>query len=499
MRRQVVTEASLVAATAHQCTLELLEDQHFDTVVIDEASMLTATLAMLVAGLGEGHTVVAGDFRQLSPVAVSDTPPSHRWLHDSPFEVSGVAASVLRRKIPSNLVALTTQHRMRADISEAVSVGFYSESPLVTATSVVERPRPELPFGTSELIAIDTSGLRAWMGRRGGLQSRFNLMHAQVAASIAAASEDVDAAFVTPFNCQASLLRPFTTDLARGEASTVHKFQGGEADLVVFDCVDAAGSNFRLHDWFANGNAGGTGARLVNVAASRAREQLVLLADFGRIHRQRRLVDATYKFMRQFLDRADHVGWRDAVASEYSPTSVHSTLDQLAADIENTDGPIEIRSASVSPAAMMPLLAPLRNSSQRVPVSIWFNPERNGDLPTPLTHLTRSDVYLRPAIPLHESMAVVGSVVWSSAQPLLSDGPGVWLRTEHAGLAEAARMVVRRRTTGRAQGSDQPAERCQCGRPLARVEEFKRVPEMICLFCEPSDRRTRPRTSRRVV
>lgn len=499
VRRQVVREASLVAATAHQCTLELLDDQRFDTVVIDEASMLTATLAMLVAGLGRGHTVVAGDFRQLSPVAVSDTPSSHKWLHDSPFEASGVAASVLRREIPPNLVALTTQHRMRVGISDAVSAGFYSESPLVTATSVTERPRPQLPLGAGELIAIDTSELHAWMGRRGGLRSRFNLMHAQVAASIAAASTDVDAAFVTPFNCQASLLRPFTADLTRGEASTVHKFQGGEADLVVFDCVDAGGSNFRLHNWFANGSAGGTGARLVNVAASRAREQLVLLADFGRVHRQRSVVDATYKFMRRFLEHSEHVSWRDAVANDSSPTTIHKTLDQLATDIANADDPIEIRSATVSPTAVMGLLAPLREASQRVPVSIWFSPELNGDLPTPLTHLTRSGVYLRPARPVYESMAVVGSIVWSSARPLLSDGPGVWLRTDHAGLADAARMVVRRRTTGLAQGSDLPAERCQCGRPLARVEEFKRAPEMICLYCESSDRRTPPRTRRRVV
>ncbi|NED67234.1 helicase, partial [Streptomyces sp. SID10244] len=82
VRRQIVHQAQLVAATAHQCTLELLENQHFDVVVIDEASMLPAALAMLVAGLGSGHTVVAGDFRQLGPVAVSDTPSSHKWLHD---------------------------------------------------------------------------------------------------------------------------------------------------------------------------------------------------------------------------------------------------------------------------------------------------------------------------------------------------------------------------------------------------------------------------------
>ncbi|WP_244941108.1 DEAD/DEAH box helicase [Gordonia paraffinivorans] len=499
VRRQVVRDASLVAATAHQSVLEGLQDQRFDTVVIDEASMMTATLAMLVAGLGNGHTVVAGDFRQLSPVAVSDTPASHKWLHDSPFEAAGVAANVRRGTPPLDLVALTTQHRMRAKISDAVSAGFYPESPLRTADSVTRRRRPPMPFGSAELVAIDTSDLRAWMGRRGGLVSRFNLMHAQIAASIAAASTDVDAAFITPFNCQAALLRPFTADLNRGEASTVHKFQGGEADLVVYDCVDAAGSNFRLHDWFANGSSGGTGARLMNVAASRAREQLVLLADFGRVHRQRGTVDAVYTFMREFLENAERVSWLDVVSDTDSPTSVHPDLDKLGSDIAASDGPIEIRTPSVAPTAMMSLVGPLRDAAKRVPVTIWFSPEPNGDLPMPLLHLLQSDVYLRPTRPVHESMAIVGSIVWSATGAILSDGPGTWLRTRHPGLAEAARMAIRRRSTAYAQGSDQGAERCQCGRPLARVEDFKRTPEMVCLYCEPTQRSVRGRPHTRAV
>jgi hypothetical protein len=193
------------------------------------------------------------------------------------------------------------------------------------------------------------------------------------------------------------------------------------------------------------------------------------------------------------MNEADRTDWRQLVTHWASPTSVHTDVNQLAIDIENANGPVEIRTASVSSAVLMPLLKTLRATARRVPVSIWFRPEPNGDLPSPLTHLTQSDVLLRPAQPLHESMAIVGSVVWSSSRPLLSDISSTWLRTQHAGLADATRMVVRRRSTGSAQGSDQAADRCACGRPLVRVEEFQRGPEMECLYCERDSKGARKR------
>ena len=124
-------------------------------------------------------------------------------------------------------------------------------------------------------------------------------------------------------------------------------------------------------------------------------------------------------------------------------------------------------------------------------MSLWFSPEPDGDLPLAVTRLTTSDVFLRPAKPLNESLAVVGDVVWSSAAPLLGERiGGTWLRTECAEFADAVRMMTRRRTEGGAQGSDQWPDKCQCGRPLTRIENLKFGTRGWCVYCDrfPSTR-----------
>ena len=61
----------------------------------------------------------------------------------------------------------------------------------------------------------------------------------------------------------------FTTEGIKGwDASTVHSQQGTEADIVVFDTVNAGSYNWPYDEW----------KRLVNVAISRAREAVIVLA-----------------------------------------------------------------------------------------------------------------------------------------------------------------------------------------------------------------------------
>jgi hypothetical protein len=187
VRRAVCREASVVAATAHQTVLDTLKGLTFDVVVLDEASMTTAALAMLVAGAGGGHTVIAGDFRQLPPVVIADSPAAHEWLHRSPFEKAGIARAVRQGNAPARLAALKEQYRMRPDIGEVVSTAFYRESPLRTAKAVATRPRgSRAPWARGEPIVLDTSRLAARTARRQGSASRYNLMHAQLIAALLA-------------------------------------------------------------------------------------------------------------------------------------------------------------------------------------------------------------------------------------------------------------------------------------------------------------------------
>lgn len=58
------------------------------------------------------------------------------------------------------------------------------------------------------------------------------------------------------------------------EIGTIHQFQGSEADIVIFDVVDGRGRK-KLGQLLRDD----AGVRLVNVAITRARGKLILLAD----------------------------------------------------------------------------------------------------------------------------------------------------------------------------------------------------------------------------
>ncbi|MFE2997315.1 AAA domain-containing protein [Nocardia sp. NPDC059246] len=209
VRDHVIGEGRLLACTSHQVVLkEAVRRKGFDVVVVYEASMMTAAMTMLVAGMGVGHTIVAGDFRQLSPIVQSQEPDAREWLGQSAFEKSGIARAVRAGRAPANLVALDTQHRMRPRIGESIGRAFYPEVGLETAASVLTRPARTIPPRHAETILIDTSDLHAPLARREGMSSRYNVMHAQLAANVVSdrlwsATEPGSIGLISPFAPQA--------------------------------------------------------------------------------------------------------------------------------------------------------------------------------------------------------------------------------------------------------------------------------------------------------
>ncbi len=76
--------------------------------------------------------------------------------------------------------------------------------------------------------------------------------------------------FISPFKAQAKLIHSYLASnfLHSWTASTVHSQQGSEADIVIFDAVNAGSYSWPYDEW----------KRLVNVALSRARESIIVLA-----------------------------------------------------------------------------------------------------------------------------------------------------------------------------------------------------------------------------
>jgi hypothetical protein len=273
----LLDNALVVATTVYQTWLGGLPERAWDVVVVDEASMLMLPMTAYAAGLASSSVVVAGDFRQLPAIVTDTSADVQRWLATDAFAAVGLPVLLAEGTPPPWLAALRTQYRMRPEIADLVTALFYADNPLATG-------RPAAPStagllaGGAPLVYVDTSSLGAWAGVA-GRGSRFNPVHAVLVAAVLSTLPDGVVGVVTPYAAHERLVAALLVDRhgldARGWVSTVHRFQGNEQDVVVVDLADADGAS----PGPASRAAGRDDpqARLLNVAISRARNQLVVL------------------------------------------------------------------------------------------------------------------------------------------------------------------------------------------------------------------------------
>lgn len=486
LRVSVCQKASVVAATTHQVLLATLAGMTFDCVILDEASMTGSSLAALVAGTSVNRVLIAGDFRQLPPVVLSEG-ASARWLRQSPFERAGLPDALRSGRWPDNLVALNVQHRMHREISDLVSDVFYADSPLITAPAVSRRVPVALPtWARPGLAIVDTASLGAVTQRREGVTSRLNLPHAQVVAAIASAIEtDVTLGAIAPFAPQARLMSGLLhpeTEARTG--STVHRFQGGERDVVVFDTVDSGRGVREFHPWFTDGDLREVGPRLLNVAVSRARQSLVVIGDVAAL-RQGWASGVPASFLKRLLADAHVIDYREVLESSGATTLLVSAdeapgmlrTDLLAAaDVEARVGREHLLPWTHA-TGMRTVLAHLGDMNDGA--TIWTDSLRDGRFEG-LDPYLRAQVNVRAVAKVRGTCVVAGDTVWSAVNTGSSDEL-LWLRTHHSGLATAARKVLRRNSRV-GPGSGRFSEVCSCGRVLVRTEGFKNF--YSCGRCE---------------
>ncbi len=285
---RVLEEADIVLTTFARLSIrEELRDLRFESLLIDEASTAPLPYVALAASRVAGPAIAVGDFQQLPPVVSSTAPAAARWLRRDLFREAGVvdeagAGSPLPSPNDGLCAMLDLQYRMAPDIRELVSEFFYGGR-LRDAPEIARRVAKGAP-----LTVLDTSGLDPRVERVDG--SRRNRAHAEAVADyLAAAARDGvdDIAVVSPYRAQTRYLRNLIRRrLGRAgpgdlEVSTIHRFQGREKRLVLIDTVDAPPGR----SWFLDERRNRDFPRLLNVALSRARDNLVIVATVAGLRR----------------------------------------------------------------------------------------------------------------------------------------------------------------------------------------------------------------------
>ncbi len=316
-------EADIVLTTFARLSIrEELRELRFESLLIDEASTAPLPYVALAASRVAGPSIAIGDFQQLPPVVSSTAPAAARWLRTDLFREAGVvpdtgaaaraaAADVMAdtgvaagadtaagAALPSphdGLCAmLDLQYRMAPEIRELVSEFFYGgrlrDAPEVAERATERGTGRATGQGTAHaaLTVFDTSGLDPRVERVDG--SRRNRAHAEAVADfVGAAARDgiEDIAVVSPYRAQTRHLNDLIRRrLGRAapaglEVSTIHRFQGREKRLVIIDTVDAPPGR----SWFLDERRNRDFPRLLNVALSRARDRLVIVATVAGLRR----------------------------------------------------------------------------------------------------------------------------------------------------------------------------------------------------------------------
>jgi hypothetical protein len=297
LRVSLLDRARIIATTATQAMLSAHDLYMFDAVLIDEASMLPLPLCFLLSGLARERVVVAGDFRQLPAIARSDVHIVRQWYSRDVFECAGVVDLVDAHREHPALVTLTTQFRSNQTLCSLINDRFYGGMLRTDPARLESRvffKDPLAYLNRSPVVLVDTSRLKPWGEARDG--SRSNILHALIVRKIALLLSAHGAGFgpqaigvICPYRNQANLIRDLLEECSLEDSvstGTVHKYQGSERDSIILDCTES--QPLDLGSFFRAKSLRDPGARLLNVALSRARRYLFVVANLDHLRVQTR-------------------------------------------------------------------------------------------------------------------------------------------------------------------------------------------------------------------
>jgi predicted nucleic acid-binding Zn-ribbon protein len=303
LSENLLLEAKVIATTLTQTyTSKSLLSRKYDVVILDEASMAPLPAVASVSGIANKKIALVGDFFQLPPIAKHQVDAKNksdeeahneqrlvdRWLKQDIFGVVGIEDAVVNGSQPDPwLSQLRIQYRMHPDISELINDLVYGKNKdfkLLDGPTMKNNGFDLLgnePLTAGHVGICDTTSLGS-IPTKSDSGSWYNLSHAL--ASVELAKQAIKSGYerigiISAYRAQINLINQIIKDelgddFKKVEADTVHRFQGGAKQIVIFDVTTPY--TFSMYD---DAKEGGDDAKLINVAFSRAEEKCIILVD----------------------------------------------------------------------------------------------------------------------------------------------------------------------------------------------------------------------------
>jgi superfamily I DNA and/or RNA helicase/ssDNA-binding Zn-finger/Zn-ribbon topoisomerase 1 len=305
----LIKDAKVIATTLTKSySSKVILEREYDCVIIDEASMAPLPALWCAAGLAKQNVVVVGDFWQLPPVLKhraihNKTKPKEevekeeefvrKWLASDIFKIVGITNAIEKGESPAWLRQLNTQYRMHPDIADVINRFVYDKGngkfKLASGENTKEngiKLVDKKPLEGAHIGVYDTSCIGSIANRTDG-GSYYNFYHAFLSVELARQALESgyeSVGIISPFRPQTNLIQKILEDCGLNDtvaADTVHRFQGGEKDVIIFDVSTPQPT--KLTD---DQEEGGDDDKLINVAFSRAKTKCILVVDVNVVEKK---------------------------------------------------------------------------------------------------------------------------------------------------------------------------------------------------------------------
>lgn len=248
-------------------------EPYFDMVIMDEASQCNMALS-LVPILRGRKLMLVGDPQQLNPVILLDAKDNEilkqRYLIPEEYDYmkNSIYKAFLANDAVSDELLLRHHYRCCRPIIEFNNKKYYNNRLCIDSNVKSETP----------LIFVDIEQNRTDYKNTAPREAErileYVLLHKEKSIGI-----------ITPFSNQKEYMEELLKENGVKDVScgTVHAFQGDEKDVILFSVALTDQTSQKTYDWLKNNR------ELINVATSRAREQLILFSsirNLERLHQQ---------------------------------------------------------------------------------------------------------------------------------------------------------------------------------------------------------------------
>lgn len=242
---------------------------YFDMVIIDEASQCN-TAVSLVPIIRGNNLMLVGDPQQLNPVILLDGADNAalRKKYSVAKEYDYIENSIYKTYLGCDAVSdeilLSHHYRCNKKIIDFNNKKYYNGKLNIKSQSNSDKP----------LVFCDIKGNTTTYKNTAPIEAEKIIQYAKL-------NKDKSIGVITPFVNQKELITSSLKEngLNNVTCGTVHAFQGDEKDIVLFSLAITDKTHQGTYEWLKNNK------ELINVATSRAKENLVILSDIKELER----------------------------------------------------------------------------------------------------------------------------------------------------------------------------------------------------------------------